>query len=119
MSIAILIRKEEIILIRRHRGNRRYTTFVKAKRKAKIVHEMNDYWHYKYFGQYRKGKIHCSCPLCAAKTNNQINKSRGPLSQNRRLSRLSVTNSRYGKKNYKISERRKIDKMDCEAFIDI
>lgn len=105
-------------MIHKNRANRRMIAYTKARRKQRIVHELNDYWHYKYFGQYRKGKIHCSCPLCVAKTNNQINKSRGPLSQNRRLSRLSVTNSRYGKKNYKISERRKIDKMDCEEFID-
>ena len=27
------------------------------------------YWFYKHDGQYSKGKIHCSCPICAAKTN--------------------------------------------------
>ena len=91
--------------------------YTKARRKQKIVHELNDYWHYKYFGQYRKGKIHCSCPMCAAKTNGKINKSRGPVSSNRNFSRLAVTNDRYGKKHYKMSEKRKIDmlmRMKCE-----
>ena len=41
--------------------------YTKALRKYKLVHSMNDYWYYPHFGQYRKGKIHCSCPLCRAK----------------------------------------------------
>lgn len=27
-----------------------------------------EYPYYKYDGMYSKGKIHCSCPLCATKT---------------------------------------------------
>ena len=101
-------------MIHRHRGNRRYQTYLKAKRKARIVHELNDYWFYPHFGQYRKGKIHCSCPMCAAKTNTRVNKSRGAVSSSPtdarhvRGCRLSVTNRRYGKKNYKFSELRSI-----------
>lgn len=34
----------------RDRAWRRYKNYTKAKRKERIVHEQNDYWHYKYFG---------------------------------------------------------------------
>ena len=40
----------------------------KALRKMRIVKDQHNYWYYPYFGMYRKGKIHCSCPLCRAKT---------------------------------------------------
>lgn len=35
------------------------------KRKKRIIHEQNDYWKYKFDGDLNKGKIHCSCWLCA------------------------------------------------------
>lgn len=37
-------------------------------RKKRIVREQHNYWHYEYEGQYSKGKIHCSCPLCRHKS---------------------------------------------------
>ena len=43
-------------------------TQTKVKRKLKIIHNQHDYWNYKYIGSLRKGKIHCSCPLCSKKT---------------------------------------------------
>ena len=99
-------------MLRHHRGNRRDTTEAKVKRKMRIVHELNDYWFYEHRGQYRKGKIHCSCPLCAAKTNAKINKSQGRVDgSNRRLCRLAVTNERYGRKNYKHSDKKKVDRL--------
>ena len=55
----------------RTRAWRRYKNYTKAKRKADIVHEQNDYWHYKYFGQYIKGKINCNCPICRRKSKNK------------------------------------------------
>ena len=55
----------------RNRAWRRYKNYTKAKRKERIVHEQNDYWHYKFFGQYIKGKICCSCPMCRRKTKNK------------------------------------------------
>ena len=93
------------------RGSRRYQTYLKAKRKQDIVHELYDYWYYPAFGYYRKGKIHCSCPMCSAKTNSKINKSRGPVDSSRNFCRMSTTNSRYGKKNYKISELKNVMSM--------
>lgn len=42
------------------------------KRKKAIVHHWrwwrdNNYSYYAHDGQYSKGKIHCSCPLCKEK----------------------------------------------------
>ena len=79
--------------------------------KARIVHDLNDYWVYPSFGYYRKGKIHCSCPMCTAKTNAAINRSNGPVSETisgRHGSRLSVTNRRFGKKNWSYADTKKV-----------
>lgn len=48
------------------RRKRRKTDFKKAIRKEKIAKAIThgDGW-YKNLHQYSKGKIHCSCPLCA------------------------------------------------------
>lgn len=104
----------------KNRGNRRYQTYLKSKRKENIVHNLNNYWHYKHFGQYRKGKIHCSCAMCSAKTNTNINKSNGPVCNIiTYTNRLSVTNHRKGKKNYKISDIKKLEKLDYEDEINM
>jgi hypothetical protein len=109
-------------MIHRNRGNRRDITESKVERKKRIIHKLNDYWFYKHEGMLRKGKIHCSCPMCAAKTNAKYSKSRGPVFDKtatnpltgnhygRRGNRVPATNCRYGKKNWKISDRKKIDK---------
>lgn len=50
--------------------SRNYYREMRAKhirRKKKLIHKLNDYWYYKYDGQYSKGKIHCSCPMCRGK----------------------------------------------------
>lgn len=47
----------------------RFQRYTHIQRKKKIIKEQNNYWGYKYDGVLSKGKIHCSCPLCAAKTN--------------------------------------------------
>ena len=80
---------------------------------------------YLVFGAFRKGKVHCSCAMCAAKTNGKLNKSRGrvynppvltgPDDPKRfaayRGCRLSTTNERYGKKHYPIPDKKRIDEM--------
>lgn len=96
-------------MIHKNRGNRRKTDWAKAIRKQEIVHEQHDYWRYPSLGYYRKGKIHCSCPMCSAKTNDCINKSNGAVDESRGT-RLAGTHMRYGKKNWKISDRKKIDR---------
>ena len=81
----------------RDRGKRRKDNYKKAIRKRKISESKlgkNNAW-YEHLGQYIKGKIHCSCPLCTA---------------------YSKTNTKgkwcKGKKNYKISDQKIIDSMN-------
>lgn len=53
----------------KNRAKRRKNDWKKAIRKNKLIHfYLTDGW-YEHLHQYSKGKIHCSCPLCAAKTN--------------------------------------------------
>lgn len=72
----------------RGRAWRRYKNYTKAKRKRKI--DINSNWWppeyaalfnyevrtrrigwYDNLHQYSKNKIHCSCPMCSAKTRNK------------------------------------------------
>lgn len=50
-----------------NRGYYRKMRIKHIARKKRIIHELNDYWHYSYDGTLSKGKIHCSCPMCRAK----------------------------------------------------
>ena len=62
----------------RGRAWRRYKDYTKAKRKRNIDISRNRwatgadgihmYTWYKHLHQYSKNKIHCSCPMCRAKT---------------------------------------------------
>lgn len=68
----------------RDRGWRRHKDFSKAKRKQAKARQYHNYkgyqevfdW-YDNLHQFSKNKIHCSCSLCACKTNN--NKILHPL----------------------------------------
>ena len=59
----------------RTRAWRRHKNYIKAKRKQRIDREVS-YYFYNWFGhgyynnlhEYSKNKIHCSCPMCRAKT---------------------------------------------------
>jgi hypothetical protein len=64
-------------------GENRRRSIVKALRKRRIDHDV--YYHlgttkdpeagyYKNLHQYSKNKIHCSCPICSAKTRNKGHK---------------------------------------------
>ena len=44
------------------------------QRKKRICQHFYGEDYYEHDGSYSKGKIHCSCPLCAAKTNNKRRK---------------------------------------------
>lgn len=103
-------------MIHRHRGNRRKTNCRKALRKATIIKNLHNYWSYNSLHELSKGKIHCSCAICTTKTNNSKNKSRGPVDESRHFCRLACTNSRYGRKYWKPSDRKKIDSMDNQIF---
>lgn len=81
-------------------GYNRYVSKKKALRKKRINNEVywdgKEYPYYNNLHQYSKNKIHCSCPLCRAKTRN---KGRG-----HGLYSPSI--------NYSISDKRKIDKLE-------
>lgn len=62
----------------------------KALRKKKIAEQIYDGDYYNNLHQYSKNKIHCSCPLCSAKTRNK------------------------GKINYKVSDYKKIERLENE-----
>ena len=92
----------------RTRAWRRYKNYTKAKRKQRIDKECS-YFYYTWFGhgyynnlhQYSKNKIHCSCPDCSAKTRNK--------------GRRRALNGNYAPSiNYKISDKRKIDKYNFQ-----
>lgn len=83
----------------RDRGWRRKKDFSKAKRKMEInkTYYSNNILLYNNLHQYSKNKIHCSCPLCSAKTRNK--------GKRRKIGNYSPSI------NYKISEQRKINSM--------
>lgn len=92
--------------------NRRLS-ILKALRKRRIdsrvtwYSEDRGYGMYNNLHQYSKNKIHCSCPMCSAKTRNKGN------SKHKGMSRPI---------NYKISDMRKINKLeyqDREENVDV
>lgn len=102
-------------MIHKSRNNRRWRNHQKAKRKWRLNQSIcgdSDDWLKGQIHRYDKGKIHCSCVMCSAKTNASINKSKGPVCGTRNFSRLALTNKRYGKKHYKPSDIRKVDSMN-------
>ena len=72
----------------RERGWRRYKDYIKAKRKRELdiactwwSEVSADHLNFNVSGgfynnlhQYSKNKIHCSCPMCSAKTRNKGNR---------------------------------------------
>lgn len=91
----------------RTRAERRHNDWTKAIRKRKIVKEVypslsgEDWEYYDNLHQYSKNKVHCSCHLCSAKTNNK--------GKRRHLSGNNAPNH-----NPCVSDMRKIERMDYE-----
>jgi hypothetical protein len=80
------------------RAERRHNDVKKALRKRKICLTVYQGWEfYKNLHQYSKNKVHCSCPMCQAKTNPH------PWEEPK---------GRRGGKNWKISDLKKIDALD-------
>lgn len=86
-------------------GENRRISIIKALRKRRIDRDV--FWHPSSYGstctmydnlhQYSKNKIHCSCPMCSAKTRNKGSNKKKGMSP-------SI--------NYKISDVRKIQKLE-------
>lgn len=91
------------------RAKRRKLDAKKAVRKRKLAKELypsdgeSEWEYYNNLHQYSKNKIHCSCPLCRAKTSKKKNKY-GSLERN--------------SKNWKHSDKKKIEatKEKAEQF---
>ena len=57
----------------RNKAEKRHNDWRKAIRKRNIVHHIygwSEGW-YDNLHQYSKNKVHCSCPMCSAKTRNK------------------------------------------------
>jgi hypothetical protein len=76
---------------------------IRKRRIAKMIYASwyneSDWEYYSNLHQFSKNKIHCSCPLCSAKTRNK-----GKRRKNAHSSALSL--------NYKISDLRKIQRLE-------
>lgn len=83
------------------RSIRRKNDYKKAVRKRNIVLSWGSDWSNGYYDnlhQYSKNKIHCSCPLCRAKTSKiKMRKSCGS-----------------GRKNWTMSDQKRIEEMRNE-----
>ena len=82
----------------------RYMSRKKAlcrRRLARKLYPYDDKDYYDNLHQYSKNKIHCSCPMCSAKTRNKRKRHR-----NGQGFAPSI--------NYKISDQRKVDSMDFD-----
>lgn len=94
----------------------RYVSRVKALRKCKLDLQITPYSENRGFGlynnlyQYSKNKIHCSCPLCSAKTRNKgrrVNAWNWAPSINYKISDLKKVQSMNDKEEEYFSDTRK------------
>jgi hypothetical protein len=83
----------------RNTAEKRHNDWKKAIRKKKIINAYG--WdYYDNLHQYSKNKIHCSCPMCRAKTSKKkMRASWGP-----------------GGKNWSIADEKRIDEMQDQIL---
>ena len=84
-------------------AEKRHNDWKKAIRKCRLDRELdasnrNHKDIYPHLHQYSKNKIHCSCPLCSAKTKKSRRDWEG------------------GGKNWSVSDQRKVDEMKDQEF---
>ena len=85
----------------RDRGYIRFQHKAHALRHRKITEEIYKIENYfSNFNKYDSFKIHCSCPICSAKTNNK--KHNGPRGW-------------WSSKNWSISDQKKINSMESQV----
>ena len=74
---------------------RRYKRQTTIRRKKRLA---SRYWHYKADGQFDKGKIHCSCPMCRRKSYDQAKPAdmRSAVSMLDALKDAGLINTRAG-----------------------
>ena len=84
----------------RETAEKRHNDWKKAIRKKRIINAYG--WdYYDNLHQYSKNKIHCSCPMCTAKTNNRGRPVYGT-----------------GKHNWSTADRRRIEDMEEQMMED-
>ena len=87
-------------MIHKNRGNRRKINYSKAMSKKHISIQLyGDRGWYECDGKYIKGKIHCSCDMCQAKTYGKKNWYRG-------YRRIDTH------KNWKVSDLRRVESLN-------
>lgn len=73
----------------RTRAERRKNNINHIKKKKNLVHSfMGSDW-YKHDGQYSKGKIHCSCPLCTGKKKGRRRNNDRPYSDRKKIDSMA------------------------------
>lgn len=82
-------------------AEKRHNDWRKAIRKRRITQEAYHIEWYDNLHQYSKNKIHCSCPICSAKTGKRKNRIIGE-----------------GGKNWSISDERRIEEMEEQMMED-
>jgi len=85
--------------------NRAYYRDVRKRhidRKKRIIKNLDNYWHYEYDGVLSKGKIHCSCGMCMAKT------------RNKKYRRRHIHGNYAPNINYKHSDQQKIESAESQ-----
>ena len=116
----VLMRSREYRRFQRENHIKRKEDFLKRSRTDNPPHKYNDsemwdniemttinegycspHWYVNHRGKLDKGKIHCSCAMCSAKTRNKG-------------SRIKLYGNYSPSLNYKISDLKKIEKMDYE-----
>ena len=84
----------------RTRAERRHKDIAKAIRKRKLAKHIyqsysdSDWEYYNNLHQYSKNKIHCSCPLCAAKPRSRRRygvKYNPPIRDLKRINKLNYS----------------------------
>ena len=85
----------------RDRGEKRKIDFTHALRKKKKAETKFSSPYYDNLHQYSKNKIHCSCPMCSAKTRNKGK-------------RRNLHGNYSPNLNYRISELRRQRSMDAD-----
>ena len=71
------------------------------RRLARKIYPYSEYDYYDNLHQYSKNKIHCSCPMCSAKTRNKRKRNGNGWGFAPSI-------------NYKISDQRKVDAMEAD-----
>ena len=84
-------------------AEKRHNDWKKAIRKCRLDRELdasnrNHKDIYPHLHQYSKNKVHCSCPMCSAKTKKSRRDWEG------------------GGKNWSVSDQRKVDEMKDQEF---